>query len=591
MERTRQLPHAVTTHYGDVEFFESREETNTSAREKLHDVARQISGFLEVAMIENKNNKEAQQRKVQTMKIALENQEMKLKESEVRAEQIRTRSSGTLKESYDDAVQKYKIELEEVDNRIKKQEKYIKRIKLHCTEKIDDIMNIFCHGCNDKIYLDYTVSTNVVDDTKFYLSINIEVQDGLEVIEEDTFQYWPFVQSIQLPRSLKRIGKGAFFDNSLSSIKLTEGIKVIHDAAFCGCKNLLRIDVPSSVVEVAPYIFEECTSLKEVILSSSTKRIGKGAFSQCKNLTTIQLPKNLEEIGDGAFDSCMLHGIQIPPSTVSVGNDAFRGCTSLKVIYIPKHSITNDSNLFLQAYDCKQENEEGKLIILVDDNEGFTYQGEPTLSLCQIAKCANGVEESNSESNSQTQKEDALHQYFTSQHPKIAKRALHYGLNLLHLLVYFPGDIKTVLSSLLSKCPQAAKGTDKMGNTPFHHAVSSTKHNMEKECFDLLKENSPENVVHQSIKNYRRYRIWNEVKEAALAKTSGLRNFNSESGMLPFMMVAEGDDAEVNSVYELLQMLPEALKVVLDRYGKCGDGVDSTNNRKRKHKDLEVMLS
>ena len=587
MERTRQLPHAVTTHYGDIEFFESREETNTSAREKLHDVATKISFVYEDRMIENKKKKEAQQRKVQRMKIALEKQELKLKESEVRAEQIRTRSSGTLKESYDDAVQKYKIELEEVDNRIKKQEKYIKRIKLHCTEKIDDIMNIFCHGYNDNILLDYTVSTNVVDDTKFYLSINIEVQDGLEVIERDTFQYWPFVQSIQLPRSLKKIDGCAFLENSLSSIKLTEGIKVIHDAAFCGCKNLLRIDVPSSVVEVAPYIFEECTSLKEVILSSSTKRIGKGAFSQCKNLTTIQLPKNLEEIGDGAFDSCMLHGIQIPPSTVSVGNDAFRGCTSLKVIYIPKHSITNDSNLFLQAYDCKQENEEGKLIILVDDNEGFTYQGEPTLSLCQIAKCANGVEESNSESNSQTQKEDALHQYFTSQHPEIAKRALHYGLNLLHLLVYFPGDIKTALSSLLSKCPQAAKGTDKMGNTPFHHAVSSTKHNMEKECFDLLKENSPENVVHQSIKNYRRYRIWNEVKEAALAKTSGLRNFNSESGMLPFMMVAEGDDAEVNNVYELLRMLPEALKVVLDRYySKCGDGVDSTNNRKRKHKDL-----
>ena len=47
MERTRQLPHAVTTHYGDVEFFESREETNASAREKLHDVATKISCIFE----------------------------------------------------------------------------------------------------------------------------------------------------------------------------------------------------------------------------------------------------------------------------------------------------------------------------------------------------------------------------------------------------------------------------------------------------------------------------------------------------------------------------------------------------------------
>ena len=193
-----------------------------------------------------------------------------------------------------------------------------------------------------------------------------------------------------------------------------------------------------------------------------------------------------------------------------------------------------------------------------------------------------------------------LHQLFHTMHKRIAKRACHYGLNLLHLLVYFPGDISEVLSSLLCKCPQAAKDSDKMGNTPFHHAVSSTRHNMNSECFDQLKKYSSDNLVHQSILHYKKSGNWYEVKEAVEAKVEGLKMKNSESGLFPFMMLAEEYDEKgaigVNYVYELLRMSPDVLKG-FDIYNsscKLGEGeeedendLDNTNKKKRKHELLE----
>ena len=51
------------------------------------------------------------------------------------------------------------------------------------------------------------------------------------------------------------------------------------------------------------------------------------------------------------------------------------------------------------------------------------------------------------------------------------------------------------------------------------------------------------------IQNYRKYRIfqiWNKVKGGSTRKETQFRNFNSE-----VMIVAKGDDVEVNSLYKL----------------------------------------
>ena len=95
---------------------------------------------------------------------------------------------------------------------------------------------------------------------------------------------------------------------------------------------------------------------------------------------------------------------------------------------------------------------------------------------------------------------DILHHVFHQQSPDIADMAQESGFNLLHLLVYFPDDISETLSTLLTKCPQATIDVDWKGKTPLHHAIESTKHNMDVNSYNLLLRRSPDTVVvHQAI--------------------------------------------------------------------------------------------
>merc|ERR1712038_1625821 len=152
---------------------------------------------------------------------------------------------------------------------------------------------------------------------------------------------------------------------------------------------------------------------------------------------------------------------------------------------------------------------------------------------------------------------DTLHHAFHQRFPIIADRAQRSGFNLLHLLIYFPGDIYEPLSTVLTKCPQVAIDTDssgktpihivinstksvtkwtavdRKGKTPLHHAIESTKHNMDANSYDLLLRHSPDTVVHQAIAAglYR-----DDLHELVKAKINALTLEESESGLLPFML-------------------------------------------------------
>ena len=413
-------------------------------------------------------------------------------------------------------------------------------------------------------HLFYAVTVDVLRDWEICISIKIRARSNGNVIPEGCFSGWPYLKSIE------------------PSYRLY----AIESFAFDGCDSLQEVNL------------SECTTLTYIRTS---------AFRNCHNLTAIRLPDTLKEIGASAFESCyQLQGIQIPSSTQSVGNCAFMDCPSLRVIYAPLDSIIYATDLFMNAYDHDQENEEVKVIILVDNNTIQSYpeyededgnlitivededvnvplNGEPTLSLEQIQMCVSVMPDNIRDSD----QVGTLQRIFNHRHKRISRRATNYGLNLLHLLVYFPGDIDFVLSPLLQKCPQAATEADNNGNIPFHHAVSLTRQNMNIDCFNLLNRYSPVDLVHQSIKHYKVYGNWYEVKEAAECKVYGLRIRNSVSGLLPFMMLAEANDDNqsigVNDVYEILQMMPDVLTEFATYNSARKDDLGNKNKKKRKH--------
>lgn len=93
--------------------------------------------------------------------------------------------------------------------------------------------------------------------------------------------------------------------------EIPKGVKELGVASFLRCKNLLKIEIHSSVEQIDDYAFYQCFSLKEVKNidgRDQIKAIGRYAFQNCSSIEKVQL-KSIESIANAAFSIC--NNIQI----------------------------------------------------------------------------------------------------------------------------------------------------------------------------------------------------------------------------------------------------------------------------------------
>jgi hypothetical protein len=214
--------------------------------------------------------------------------------------------------------------------------------------------------------------------------------DGsVEFISGNSFQGFPEVASIHIPKSVKRINYNAFrnctgiesitcddeneyfyvvnncliekgtkklfvgCNNSIipndgsveiigaysfnnrrikSDFSLPEGITVIEGSAFMDCTGIGGVDLPSTVTTIDDTAFQN-SDIVSVSIPLGIKKLGS-VFSGCKSLTTAVLPEGLEEL-DSTFGDCSsLVNVNIP-STVKILRGAFYG-TAIKSISLPE---------------------------------------------------------------------------------------------------------------------------------------------------------------------------------------------------------------------------------------------------------------
>lgn len=126
-----------------------------------------------------------------------------------------------------------------------------------------------------------------------------------------------------------------YLSDRIISVNIGRGIKDICDQAFCGCTELVYVDMSDSLDSIGSYAFTGCTSLERVsridYQGTSFTEIGEYAFCNCTSLTEI-FPTQTENIGVGAFMNCTSLTKIFMTQSKSVGSYAFAGCTSLKTV-------------------------------------------------------------------------------------------------------------------------------------------------------------------------------------------------------------------------------------------------------------------
>ena len=178
--------------------------------------------------------------------------------------------------------------------------------------------------------------------------------DGMSVtaIGDNAF-YNSSVSSVKLPDSIRSIGKNAFRNcSSLQSIVLPSGVTTIGSDAFHSCTALRTVALPSSLQQLGAQAFYGCYALTGINLPSSLSSMGSSVFYDCKSLNrcTVEPNSHLNALGEATFFNCTsLDAFTIPSSVSAIPSNCFAGCRSLESITIPSSVTTIGQNAFL---DC-----------------------------------------------------------------------------------------------------------------------------------------------------------------------------------------------------------------------------------------------
>ena len=79
---------------------------------------------------------------------------------------------------------------------------------------------------------------------------------------------------------VKAIANLAFYDNkTIKSVVLPEGLTTVGAFSFGYMDSLIRVELPSTVIEIGEYAFINCTALKEVRIAAVKRpKLGEAAF-------------------------------------------------------------------------------------------------------------------------------------------------------------------------------------------------------------------------------------------------------------------------------------------------------------------------
>ena len=162
------------------------------------------------------------------------------------------------------------------------------------------------------------------------LSGEVTLPEGLKVINEFAFEGCKSITAITFPESLEEIQEGAFVSTYISNLEFKSGLKIIGDGAFA--RGMVKsIKFSEGLESIGVGAFSLIDIKQDLILPNSLKTIGEQAFFRCSGITDVEFGTGLESIGNQAFYNCKnIEGeVKFPASLKNLGSGLFINNTSI----------------------------------------------------------------------------------------------------------------------------------------------------------------------------------------------------------------------------------------------------------------------
>lgn len=172
--------------------------------------------------------------------------------------------------------------------------------------------------------------------------------EGMEVIDDFSFEDTGHFVSVKLPSTLKYLGINALINKGLTEIEIPESIERMGSLCLAYNPNLKELVLPDKEIEFAGrHHFTNNYGMTRLVLPSRMENIPQGFCEGCAALQELTLPEGIETIGTSAFNCCYgLKSVTVPEGVKIIGPRAFKDCLYLEHITLPSTLETISSLAF-----------------------------------------------------------------------------------------------------------------------------------------------------------------------------------------------------------------------------------------------------
>lgn len=158
------------------------------------------------------------------------------------------------------------------------------------------------------------------------------------------------ISEFTVPEGITRIGEGAFWMSTITSVNIPASVTEIGESAFEECKQLASFTLPLTVTTIGADVLCGCVQLKSVTLPEGLKAIPAGLVRGCEQLERLDVPASVTSIGEFAMSECaVLKTTNIPDGVTELGRFAYAYCPELTKLPIPESVTTMGHGVFYQA--------------------------------------------------------------------------------------------------------------------------------------------------------------------------------------------------------------------------------------------------